>query len=178
MSELTTLARPYARALFELARTGNTFDLWSRNLRTMAQFIQDPVLRRALENPALSRTDAAELFIKACGVQIDEPAKNLVRVLVANDRLPLLPHVVRLFEALRSDAEGLVEAEIITAMDIEPAQKDAIAAALKRRLGRDVKLSTRIDPSLLAGAIVRAGDLVIDGSVKGRLEKMTSALNR
>ncbi|MGF1546953.1 MAG: F0F1 ATP synthase subunit delta [Thiotrichales bacterium] len=178
MSDLNTVARPYARALFETARDSGKLESWSESLEVLSAFAADPSLHRMLQQPSLSREEAAGLLIKSCGVQIDESAKNLVRVLADNGRLAVLPQISALYENLRAEAEGVVEAEIITAMEIDPTQHQAIANALQQRLGREVKTSTRIDPSLIGGAIVRAGDLVIDGSIKGRLDKLTSVMNR
>lgn len=179
MSELITLARPYARAVFELARdaTGQ-YDSWSQMLAFMAVVAKDKGMQRALDNPKLSSEQASELFISVCDEQIDEHARNFIRLLAQYGRMSLLPEIRTLYELYRSKAEGIVDAEVVSAQAIDDAKLNAIASALKKRLGRDVKLSSRIDAALLGGAIIHAGDLVIDGSVLGRLNKLSTTLAR
>ncbi|MGF1642858.1 MAG: F0F1 ATP synthase subunit delta [Thiotrichales bacterium] len=175
---MNTVARPYARAIFETARDSGTLESWSENLQTLAAFAQEPTLLALLHRPDLTRDAAATLLIKSCGDQIDDSAQKLVRVLADNGRLAVLPEISQLYESLRADAEGIVEAEIIAAMPVDAKQQSAIVKALAKRLGREVKVSTRVDPTLIGGAIIRAGDMVIDGSIKGRLDKLTSVMNR
>jgi F-type H+-transporting ATPase subunit delta len=101
---------------------------------------------------------------------------NFLLALAENRRLALLPEIAAQFETLRAEVENVVDVEVIAAQEIAPAQHKKLAAALKRRLGREVRMHTRIDETLIGGAIVRAGDLVIDGSLKGRLARLGSAL--
>ncbi len=179
MSELITLARPYARAVFETARdTAGQYDSWSQMLVFMAVVARDDNMRKALDNPRLSGEQASELFIAVCDEQIDEAGRNFVRLLAQYDRLSLLPEISTLYEQYRSVAEGVVDAEVVSAQEIDDTKMNAIASALKKRLGRDVKLTSRIDASLLGGAVIHAGDLVIDGSVLGRLNKLSTTLAR
>lgn len=176
MSELTTAARPYARAIFELAENSGTLDKWSKSLELMGAIASDEHVRSLLANPKMAKQAGADAFIKLSGDQLDDDAKNLVEILAENDRLSLLPEISALFEALKDEAEGSVEAVVTSAKELTKAEEDAISKALKKRLGRDVKLKVGVDEALLGGAIVQAGDLVIDGSLKGRLQKMTSAM--
>lgn len=176
MAELTTAARPYARAAFETAQAHGRLAEWSQMLAFMAALARDPTLHALLDSPRLSTTQAGDLFISVCRDNVDEQGQNFIRLLAENRRLVLLPEVAVLFEQYRADAEGKIEAEIISAQEVEEAQLAAITRALKARLGREVTLKWRSDPSLLGGAVIRAGDLVIDGSIRGRLNKLSRVL--
>ena len=178
MVEKTTLARPYAHAIFELACEQGRLRDWSEHLRLMAAAASDAEFRARLDDPRISRTRRAELFIAVCGDALDEHARNLVRVLAHNHRLPVLPEIAARYEALRTEREGHLRAQIISAYPLSAAQREEIAAALKMRLGREVDLECGTDKSLLGGVVIRAGDLVIDGSVRGRLEQLARVLNQ
>lgn len=178
MSELTTLARPYAKALFEVAQGGGDLARWSDQLGFMAAVAHDPAMRAYLDNPKLTRDAAARTFISVCEDRIDDQGRNLIRMLADNGRLSLIPEIAALYEVLRAGAEGKVEARVISARPVSDEQKAEIAAALTKRLGRDVELVCEIDEALIGGAVIRAGDLVIDGSMRGRLERMAASLSR
>lgn len=177
MSELTTTARPYARAIFELANDSNTLAEWSESLAFMGAVAANDDVRAALDNPKLTRQDTADVFSKLCDEKLDDKAMNLVTQLAENSRLSILPEIASLYEVLKDDAEGAVEAHVTSAKKLTKKEQQAIAKALKKRLGREVKITTGIDQSILGGAIIRAGDLVIDGSIQGRLRSMTQALS-
>jgi F-type H+-transporting ATPase subunit delta len=178
MSELTTLARPYASATLELAREQKQYDHWSKMLAFMAAVAHDGTMRAVLDSPRLSEEQAAELFISVCEERIDDQAQNFIKLLAENRRLTLLPEITALFEFMRREAEGKIDAEVVSAQEISKAQVEAIAKALKARLGREVTLTTRTDEGLLGGAVIRAGDLVIDGSMRGRLNRLSTVLSR
>lgn len=178
MSELITASRPYARAIFELAEANKDEDKWSQQLTFMAAVAVDTSMIEALDNPKLSKQQTAELFIKVCDPHLDKQGINLTKLLAENDRLVLLPEITTLYEKLRSEAEGSIDAEVISAFEVSDEQQKAIVKSLKKRLGCDIKLTTRIDTSLMGGAIIRAGDLVIDGSLQGRLTKIGTTLSR
>ncbi|MFO8155412.1 MAG: F0F1 ATP synthase subunit delta [Pseudomonadota bacterium] len=176
MAELTTTARPYAKAVFELAEAGGDYERWSNQLRFLAAVAADDAMASRLDNPRLTRASLAELI---CGIgegQLDEDGRNLVRLLAENRRLRLLPAIAPLYEELRGEAQGTVGARVTAAMPVSDAQQKAIATALKTRLGREVELECDVDEALIGGAVIRAGDLVIDGSVTGRLKQMASSL--
>lgn len=177
MSELSTLARPYASAAFELAKEQKAFDRWSKMLAFMAAVAHDGEMRRVLDSPRLSEEQAAEMFIAVCEERIDDDGRNFIRLLAENRRLPLAPEITALFEFMRREAEGKIDAEVVSAQELGKAKLEAIAKALKTRLGREVNLTARIDEELLGGAVIRAGDLVIDGSIRGRLNKLSTALS-
>ncbi|MGW8310971.1 MAG: F0F1 ATP synthase subunit delta [Thiogranum sp.] len=170
------LARPYARAVFEVARAQNAYQRWSDNLALMSSVVSNETMRTLLENPQLTRGGAGALVIRACGEDIGEDEKNLLTMLAENDRLSQLPMIAALYNRFRDEAEGTLEAEVISARPLSDAQKTAITAALKQRLGRDVQLNCSVNEDLVGGAVIRAGDLVIDGSAVEHLRQLSSAL--
>lgn len=176
MSELITAARPYARAAFEVAKANAEAEKWTEMLTFMAAVAYDPTMRAVLNSPRLSQQQAADLFISVCEQQITERGKNFIKLLAENDRITLLPEIAALYQHYRADAEGTVDAEVISASEINESQLSKIAASLKQRLGKQVRLTSRVDETLIGGAIIRAGDLVIDGSIRGRLDKLSTAL--
>ncbi|MCO6413003.1 MAG: F0F1 ATP synthase subunit delta [Thiogranum sp.] len=171
-----SLARPYARAIFELAKQQGQYQQWSDSLALMAAVVSNPTMKQMLDNPRLTREGAGELVITACGSDIGESAANLLRMLAENNRLEQLPMIAALYSRLRDEAEGTVEAQVISARPLSDAQKDAIADALKQRLGRDVQLNCSVNEDLVGGAVIRAGDLIIDGSAVEHLRQLSSAL--
>jgi F-type H+-transporting ATPase subunit delta len=176
MAENITIARPYAQAIFSLAQEQSDLKGWSDMLQFAAAVAADPEMVAVINSPSFDSSQLAELFIDICGDKLNDAGKNMIRVLADNDRLSVLPEIVELFEQERAAVEGTVVAEVTSAVALNDAQQSSIAEALKKRLGRDVTLECKIDESLLGGAIIRAGDVVIDGSVVGKLEKLTSAL--
>ena len=176
MSELTTAARPYARAVFEMADKAGKLTEWSDTLGFMGAIASNDDVKKLLATPKMAKQSGADAFVKLCDGKLDDGAKNLVTLLAENDRLSLLPEIGVLYKTLKDEAEGSIEALVTSAKKLTKAEEDAISGALKKRLGRDVKLKVSVDESLLGGAIIRAGDLVIDGTLKGRLNKMTSAM--
>jgi F-type H+-transporting ATPase subunit delta len=176
MSDLTTAARPYARAVFEMAKDSEGLTKWSDSLAFMGAVAGNEEVKKLLSSPKMAKQAGADAFIKLCDNKLDDKEKNLVRMLAENDRLSLLPEMSIIYEELKAEAEGLVEAKVSTAKKLTKAEEDAISKALKKRLGRNIKLKVSVDESLLGGAIIQAGDLVIDGSLKGRLKKMKSVM--
>ncbi|HEX7012205.1 MAG TPA: F0F1 ATP synthase subunit delta [Steroidobacteraceae bacterium] len=172
MAEKVTLARPYAKAAFEVARERNSFARWSQMLAAGAAVVSDPRVERLLGNPRVPTSELTELVVAACGDSLDEPGRNFLETLSHNRRLDLLPHIAELFEGLRAEVENVADVHVTSAIELDQAQRDRLAAALKKRLKRDVRLHCDVDPSLIGGAIVRAGDFVIDGSLKARLERL------
>ena len=176
MSELTTAARPYARAVFEIAKETNSLADWSDSLSFMGAVASDADVAALLETPKMAKQAGAEAFIKLCDNKLDDKAINLVKTLADNNRIKLFPEISALFEVLKDEEEDSVEAIVQSASRLTKAEEKLITAALKKRLGREVKLKVSIDKALLGGAIIKAGDLVIDGSIQGRLKKMTTAM--
>jgi len=178
MDGMSSLARPYARAAFELARDSGDLEPWSQTLQLLAALVSDESIQALINNPRIERAQLQELFDDLCGERVPDGGRNLLRLMMANDRLLLMPDVAAQYERLRSEAEGTVEAEVRSAQPLSEAQQADLAKALEKRLGRKVNMTVHEDDTLLGGAVVRAGDLVIDGSAKGRLEKLASALQR
>ncbi|MEE9303489.1 MAG: F0F1 ATP synthase subunit delta [Thiotrichaceae bacterium] len=176
MSELTTTARPYAKAVFELANDAGKLTEWSDELAFLGTVVSHDDVRALLDNPNMTGSVAANAVIEISGDHLDDGGKNLVKQLAEFDRLEVLPEISVLFEALKDEAEDVVEAVVTSAQELSDDEKKSIATALKKRLGRDVKITEIIDESIMGGAIIRAGDLVIDGSIQGRLKNITHAL--
>ncbi len=176
MAEKSTIARPYAAAAFALAQEAGDLKAWSQMLQFTAAVVTDAEMDALISNPAITQDKMTELFIKVCGDQINEMGQNFIRVLAENKRQSLLPEIAELYEVQRAEAERTVEAEIISAFPVSDSLIQQLATALKKRLGREVNLVARIDEALIGGAIIRAGDMVIDGSLTGQLEKLAHAL--
>lgn len=171
MSSDATLARPYARAAFELAQAGNALSEWSRNIAVSGALAADDRVLALLLDPRRTGPEALELLLPADAEKAGRFA-DFLRELANNQRLPVLPEIARQFESLKRDAEGTVKARVRSAVALDAAQLDAMKSALARRLGRDVEIETAIDPALIGGAVIEAGETVIDGSVRGRLERL------
>lgn len=173
MSQALTLARPYARAAFALAKDEGNFAAWSNALGFAAQVAADPRAAALLLNPQLSQADAVSLLL-ADGA--GESAARFLGVLAENRRLPQLPEIAGLYEELRAEAERVVKAKVTSAATLPAGELDTIKAALKKRFGREVEVETAVDASLIGGAVIDAGDVVIDGSLKGKLDRLQTAL--
>lgn len=173
MSQALTLARPYARAAFNAARDEGRTRAWSDALAFAARVAADPQAQAVLKHPQLTPEKAAQLLVIDGA---DAAFQRFVRLLADNRRLELLPEIAGLFEQLRAEAERVVKARVTSASQLSDAELAAIHDGLRRRFGREVELETAIDPSLIGGAVIDAGDVVIDGSVRGKLERLQSAL--
>ncbi len=183
MSQALTLARPYARAMFALARDGNTeghsmIASWSKALVFSAQIAADPRVASLLGNPKLTDADAVTLLSPAADHNggADAAFGRFLAVLAENRRLALLPEIAGLYEELRADAERVVKAKVTSATVLPASELDTICAALKKRFGREVEIQTAVDESLIGGAVIDAGDVVIDGSLRGQLARLQAAL--
>ena len=173
MSQALTLARPYARAAFGIARDEGAFAAWSQALGFAAHVAADPRVAGVLGNPKLSDDEAVAL-LSAPGA--GETVARFLRMLSENRRMALLPEIAGLFEELRHEAERVVKATVTSAVALPDAELESIRDALRKRFGREVELETAIDESLIGGALIDAGDVVIDGSLKGKLARLQSAL--
>jgi F-type H+-transporting ATPase subunit delta len=177
MAEKSTIARPYAQAVFELASAQRQLGPWSERLQLLTAVTTDPRMQRLIGDPRIARERLAALLIDIGGDRLDQQGKSLVRLLVENRRLDLLPEIAALFEQYRAEAEKVVQAEVVSAFPLSQEQQAGIVAALKKRLGREVSLKSSTDETMVGGAVIRAGDLVIDGSVTGHLDRLASALS-
>ena len=176
MAELTTLARPYAKAAFATAQENNALEACSSDLSVLAAYAADAEMSKILVHPSLTAEQQSQALLDVCGDKLNDAAKNLVAILAENKRLALLPEVAVLFEELKAQVENTVDVVITTAFAMTDAQQDKLAQALKAKLQCDVRMSSEIDESLIGGAIIRAGDLVIDGSLTGKLSKLAEAM--
>lgn len=184
MAETTTVARPYARAAFEYAQSKKGgLKKWSEALSAAATIASDAGMQALLASPTLSAADKTTLLVDLCRAAAGDKAIsdefcNFVRLLADNGRLRSLVDIAALYEVFRSEAEKTIHAEIISAFEVDDEQKARIVTALKKRFNRDVALECRVDQSLIGGAVIRAGDVVIDGSVGGQLAKFATALRQ
>ena len=176
MSELTTLARPYAKAAFEFALEKNNLSSWSDMLGFLSLVVNDPAMAKLLDSPTLTRDKAAEAVLSVTEDKLDENAINFVKLLASNGRLELLPEVLSLYENHKADYEKTVEVELQSAIELTDAQISDLNSTLETKLGRKVNINCHIDPTLMGGMIVRAGDLVIDASIRGKLNDLADSL--
>ncbi|HEY3786696.1 MAG TPA: F0F1 ATP synthase subunit delta [Steroidobacteraceae bacterium] len=172
MADKTTIARPYAKAAFEEARRANTLDQWSQTLRTAAIVVRDSRVKRLLGNPAVSKADLAAFVSDLTGPELDERRRNFVRTLADNRRLVYLPEISTLFDELKNEAQGVIDVTVTSAAPLANGQLEALSSALQKRLKLQIRLQCQVDPALIGGAVLRAGDLVIDGSLRTRLERI------
>ena len=178
MSQALTLARPYARAAFfigreSLARDANALTAWSDALAFAARVAADPQVAGLLGNPKLTQADTATLLAPEGA---NELFGNFLGLLFENRRLSLLPEIAGLYDELRFEAERVVKAKVTSAVALPASELETIKAALKKRFGRDVEVETAVDAGLIGGAVIDAGDVVIDGSLKGKLDRLQTAL--
>ena len=176
MAERATIARPYAKAAFEYARDAKALAQWSQGLKAAAEVVADPRVAPLTKSPQWSAADLVSLITDVAGDKLDAGLQNFVRVLAENHRLLLLPEIAAHYEALRSAVENTVDVEVVSAVRLDAAQADKLEKALSTRLKRRVRMQNSVDSTLLGGAVVRAGDLVIDGSLKGRLQRLATEL--
>jgi F-type H+-transporting ATPase subunit delta len=178
MSQALTLARPYARAAFAIARderaaSSGSFAAWSQALAFAARVAADPRVAALLGDPRLSHADAVVLLSPEAA---NESFARFLALLADNRRLALLPEIAGLYEELRAEAERVVKATVTSAAELPASELEKIKAALRQRFGREVDVDTAVDASLIGGAVIDAGDVVIDGSLKGKLERLQAAL--
>ena len=181
MAELATIARPYARAAFRHALDARSLKAWGDVLDVAAQVVSDARVAAALSAPAHGRSGAAELvagIVASSGTAVDQGARNFLRLLGENHRLAALPQIAEQFASLRADAENTIDVEVVTAIALSDAQKAQLKAALGKRFNREVRLHESVDATLIGGAVIHAGDLVIDGSLKGRLARLATQMTR
>jgi len=176
MSDYTIVARPYAKAVFEIARSRDSLAEWAQALVLAASVVEDKGFNALLFKPDVDPARLADVVIDICGERAGELQQNLIRLLADNGRLACLPSIAAEFVRLRDEYENVADVEVTSAVPLTEEQKEQFADAMKKRLGKDVRLSCDIDASLLGGAILRSGDVVIDGSLRGRLDRLAGAL--
>lgn len=178
MAEIQTSARPYAQAVFELAQGQDELESWSKALAALSEVVAMEAVQALLDNPRVPDEALAGVLLEACGDAFDQRQQNLLRLLVENGRLELAGAIAERFEELRAEAESRIEVEVFSAVELDSKHKQVLSGALAQRLGREVVLNCKLDPDMLGGAVIRAGDLVIDGSVNAELEHMKQTVAR
>ena len=178
MAELATLARPYANAAFDIAKSHERLEQWSRMLALLATTAETEEMQALIGSPALADAAKAHQLVDVVRDEVDDRCRRFVHVLADNKRLDLLPEIASQYEALKAEAEKVLDVEIAAAVALSPAQMDVYEEALERRFEQEVHVTATLDEGLLGGAVIRAGDTVIDGSVRGRLGRLVDVLQR
>jgi F-type H+-transporting ATPase subunit delta len=176
MAERATIARPYAKAAFAVAREAGTLDRWSGWLATAREVVLSEEFQKLERSPGVSTGQLEQLVAGICAADLDAEGKAFLALLTENGRLDFLPEIAARFKELEADDRNVAEVEIVSATALDDHQKERLAAALRKRLSRDVRLSCAVDPALIGGAIVRSGDMLIDGSLRGKLERLETEL--
>ena len=176
MAELATLSRPYANAVFDLAQSSGNLESWSKTLNILVTTSGDTTVQTMLDNPDMAAIEKAAKLAELCEDEVNDDTGSFLYALAEHDRLSLLSQIQRQFEALRAEQERILDVEVVSAFDLTQGQSDALKAALQRKYEKDVALTSRTDTSLIGGAVIRAGDMVVDGSVRGRLTKLVETL--
>lgn len=183
MADNNTIGRPYAQAAFDTANEAGELAAWSESLTVAGALLADGQVAEYLSNPALNDEKRLAfltgLFGKAGGKLLsgdDKRGRNFLKLLLEYDRIAVLPEIAAHFEALKAETENSVDVTVTSSTPLSQDKQDAIAKALEKRLGRSVKMSTKIDETLIGGAVIKAGDVVIDGSLRARLDGLTNAL--
>ncbi len=175
MSELTTIARPYAKAAFEFAVEQSAVEKWTEMLNFAAEVVKNESVQNFLTS-SFSSDKVADTVISICGEQLDQYGQNFIRLMAENKRLTVLPVVFREFQHYVEEYQAITEVQVISAQPLSTKQQDKIAVAMEKRLARKVKLNCSVDSSLIAGVIIRTEDFVIDGSSRGQLTRLANEL--
>ena len=178
MAETATLARPYAGAAFDIAREADRLDQWSRQLASLAAAAAVEEVKDFIASPSLPGPAKAHRIIELLGDELGTDARRFVHVLADNKRLDITSEIAEQFEALKAAAERTLDVEIISAVQLTENQLKGFVSGLTERFGQEIEVETRVDENVVGGAVIRAGDTVIDGSVRGRIAKLTEALLR
>jgi F-type H+-transporting ATPase subunit delta len=176
MADRLTVARPYAKAAFAQAKADGQLAAWSTALERAAAAVGDPRVRGLFGSPMVTAAQLADLVSGVAGAGLDQKGRNFIALLAENKRLPFLAEISQLFNALKDDVERVVDVHITSATDLPAAEAARLTAALEKRFDRKVRITADVDSSLIGGAVVRAGDLTIDGSVKARLARLAREL--
>jgi F-type H+-transporting ATPase subunit delta len=178
MAELATIARPYAEAVFRLAKEKNGLPAWSDALALVVTIYQDPQMQAAMANPKVTPADIERVMLATCGERIDGVARNFIQLLVHNRRLGVLPEIRSLFEKLKLEDEGKLDAKISSAFPLDEAQKASVVTLLSSRFKRRIDATVTVEPDLIGGIKVEVGDKVWDASVRGKLQAMAVTLTK
>jgi F-type H+-transporting ATPase subunit delta len=176
MAELATVARPYAEAAFKIASEEHALPVWGEMLKLSAAIMADPGMQAAIDNPRLGAAEKESLFLSVAGDKLNPIGRSFIRALVEADRIALLPQIETMFSDLRNSAEGVADAQIVSALPLDDAQVADLKAALEKRFGKKIEATVSVDPSLIGGARIVVGDQVVDGSIAGKLAAMAFQL--
>ncbi|MBK1701191.1 F0F1 ATP synthase subunit delta [Thiococcus pfennigii] len=174
--DITTIARPYAEAVYKLARETDSVESWSAALSLLATIADDPDMARQIANPTAPRERLRDLILDICGPDLPPQARNLVGLLAENARLEAISEIARLFDDLRVKQRGLRQVTVRSAYPLEAAEETRLIEVLRTHLGAEIELTVEEDPGLLGGVEIHAGDLVIDDSVRGKLQRLATQL--
>ncbi len=178
MSDFTTAARPYANAVYDLAKETGALDSWSDALSNLAAVVADEEMQKLLGSPDTGAQEKSDLIIQIMGDRLTEQQQNLVKLMAENGRLMSMSNVLDQFEVARAKAENKIDAEVISAFELTAEQTDELANTLKNKLGCEITLTTSIDESLIGGVVIKAGDTIIDASMKSQLDSLALSLGR
>ena len=176
MAEKSTIARPYAEAIFSLALEEDNLSGWSDMLQLAAAVAADGQMQDIIGNTNVNKSELAQLFIDVLDKKLNKQGQSMIKVLADNRRLGFLPEIAEQYEVLRADQEKTIEAEVVSAFVVSDDQQKQIAEKLKAKLGREVTLTCSVDESLIGGLVIKAGDMVIDGSAIGQIQKLSIEL--
>jgi F-type H+-transporting ATPase subunit delta len=177
MAEITTVARPYAEAIARLAKDHSNWQVWSDMLVLVVQVAADPQITTLAANPGVPSESVAEVIVAACGDRLNGEGANFVHLLAENKRFNSLPEIARLFEEIKAEQEGILEARITTAFPLSNEQMAGLMAKLEAKFGQKIEASQEVDAELIGGVVIQVGDEVMDASVRGRLQSMAATLN-
>lgn len=176
MAEAVTIARPYAVAVYRLAQEKKALAQWSETLSLLNAVVTDPQMQAVIDDPKFGAADVERLVLAICGDKLDAAGANLVKLLVEYDRLALIPEITAIYEELKAQEEGTLEAEITAATELTKAQVKALVEQLQKKFGKQVEASVKVDPEIIGGIKIVVGDTVIDASVRGRLQELAYTL--
>lgn len=176
MTELATLARPYAVAVFKRAKETASAAKWSENLAFMTAVMDDSTMMSVASNPKVKKDQLAQLVLDVCRDKIDNESNNFLKLLLQNNRLVLLTVIAKIFEELKAQDEGYIDIEVLTAFPFSKEANQTFSATLEKALHKKVHMNVAVDKTLIGGVLVRAGDRVIDGSIRGQLQHLQKAL--
>jgi len=177
MAEVSTVARPYAKAAFEYAQEKGALTQWSDMLAMASAVAANSDMKKVFDSPSLTSEQKAAIFVDVCGAEFGSDAKNLVSSLAEHKRLAALPMIAEMFEELKAAKDQAVDVMVTSAFEMTAEQQSKLTETLKNKWQKDVSIETEVDSSLIGGVIIRAGDVVIDSSVRGKLAKIAEAVN-
>jgi F-type H+-transporting ATPase subunit delta len=176
MSELATLARPYAVAVFKRAKETDSAETWSKNLAFLAAVLSDKSISGVIDDPKIGKSALSTLLLDICEGQLDQEGSNFLKLLIENNRLSLIAAIAEIFETYKAEDEGSIDVDVTTAFAFTKESKQSFNTTLEKAFGKKINMKIAVDSSLIGGVLVRAGDQVIDGSVRGQLQQLAQRL--